>query len=312
MAIEPGAESGRTCILVSASEPTVWLARFTAERIAQCWSAHPPLFFCGSQNTPDERWLRRGDPHEDWIGILRSAVSELGRRGYTRMYLVLDDHPPLFRCHAGHLNETLPHYLDELDAVYIGLNGWGQGREPCGRVLANHHRVENVAADFRWKFSLHPGLWNLAALSRLLDWMLETLPPERRSAWVFERFGGGEQLPDEDRWQHRCYRVSGIDMTASAARRVVRNVEWVAWRGLNAVAERGPRGLRRRIDFLRRYYEGPYPLFWSGLMQKGKVFPDAQRFLRWRLRFSLLADFRRARATAPRAWVAGRDAVSAD
>jgi hypothetical protein len=83
-------------------------------------------------------------------------------------------------------------------------------------------------------------------------------------------------------------------MSASPLRRVVRAAEMLAYRAARFAAARlgGVKASRRtedRLEFLRRYYEGPYPLYWSGLLQKGRPFELAHRFLRWRGRRGVLA-----------------------
>ena len=55
-------------------------------------------------------------------------------------------------------------------------------------------------------------------------------------------------------------------------------------------------GVRDRFDarYLGPYhfYDGPYPLFWSGVMKKGRVNPDLIFFLRLHLRHAQLAELR--------------------
>ena len=42
------------------------------------------------------------------------------------------------------------------------------------------------------------------------------------------------------------------------------------------------------------FYDGPYPLFWSGLMKKGRLNPDLVFFLRLHRRHGFLAEVERA------------------
>ena len=37
----------------------------------------------------------------------------------------------------------------------------------------------------------------------------------------------------------------------------------------------------RQIAFLFQFYEGPYPLIWSGLLKKGALNPELIRYLRF-------------------------------
>jgi len=272
-------DSGRLCILIPTTDRHVWLARFTAARIRRLWRNPPPIRFCGVSGADDECWLPlRNDP-ADWIGIAASAVEDL-KDNFDRAYLVLDDHPPLWRCHEVHLNHTLPRLLGELEATYIGLNGWGpgrRGRRPNGEILdKKHFRLERVSDDFRWKYSLHPGLWDLAGLAAVLEISGRDRAPQKRTAWYFERTAGklNEQLPLGLRGG--AYRVCGGAMTRGVLRLPVDRFIAVLLTSCSAITGRlAPMGRWSRLERLQeafdQYYEGPYPLFWSGVLQKGAL-----------------------------------------
>jgi len=72
-------------------------------------------------------------------------------------------------------------------------------------------------------------------------------------------------------------------------------------RRFTGLCSRGARiaGLRQPADdidsharFLYRYYRGPYPLYWSGFLQKGSSHGDMLRFLRLFDGHGLAGEFR--------------------
>lgn len=269
-------ETAPTMILVPSCDRYEQVATLTTRLISRFWDRHPPLALCGLSRSGHARLALRSDP-ADWMSVLRDAVEDLQGAGVRCCYLVLDDHPPLARCHARHLNRTLPALMPELSAACIGLNGWGPGREgrrPAGeRLDGSRYRLEHLPAEYRWSFALHPALWSLDSLHALLEALIASLPPEHRSPWRFEREAvrAAGALPASV--AREAYRVSGRDMTASRARRAI---HLAALQGARAMrrATRGTGALHRalhyRVDLLGQYYDGPYPLFWSGAVQAGK------------------------------------------
>jgi hypothetical protein len=278
-------------ILLSTWDQQAWVGRVTLRQLERRWPGHPPVHTCGcSSGVTDLPGMLPLRSHpQDWMSILLDACRDQLDQGFAKLYLILDDHPPVLDCHAFHLNETLPRYLDELGATCIGLNGYGQGRpDGGGRIRDDLHGVEEVDPSFAWKFSLHPGLWNIERLAGILETAVKELAPEQRTAWKFERLGdSGVGLVSDAR--HRgCYRVCGERMAASPlfsppALRALRLA-----RARYAVVNRlaGPwmpsakrENWQARFRYLFRFYEGPYPLFWSGLLQRGRVHEDCLRFL---------------------------------
>ena len=274
------------CILISTCEKYRRLAEFTGRMIVRYWADHPPLFFSGCPEGPAEHWLPLKNHPADWMGITRNAVEELARRGHRQCYLILDDHPPLFHCNEFHLNATLPELMKKLGAVYIGLNGWGQGKAPNGVVLGREFFwLENVSSGFLWKFQLHPALWNLDALGEILDVLMRELPPEARSPWAFERRAGNENAKLRQDLKRRAYRVCGERMSRSRLRTYGFKLERLGFRTFRfAVGKLFGQDAWSRVDerygFVLRYYDGPYPLLWSGATRKGQINPEFLRYLK--------------------------------
>ena len=292
------------CILIPTFERYRPIAEFTRAKIAEFWPAHAPVFFCGlaPRETGDAYLELRDDP-ADWMALVRSACGDLQARGFRKCYLILDDHPPLEPCHAHHLNETLPALLDRLHAAFINLHGWGQHKPRQGRLLgARDFYLEQPAHEYLWKFALHPGLWNLAALTDLLDLLLATPDRSERTCWKFERRAGAAAPELPAHLRDTSYRICGTKMAARRGAWLFarwRETELFAFDMVRFLIRIGA-GQRARDRFDRErlgayhFYDGPYPLFWSGLMKKGRLNPDLVFFLRLHRRHGFLAEAERA------------------
>ncbi len=293
----------KVCVILATSEEYRWLADFTISMIDCYWAAHPLIYCCGAEKEGEPNWIGAQNHNPaDWIGILHNATKEVMAKGYDQCYLILEDHPPIAKCNAKHLNETLPRYMELLGAAYIGLNGWGQGRQKNGKLLGRrYHSIENVSPEFKWKFSLHPGLWKLEELIVITNILMNEYGPNERTAWIFERQGGkaDKTLPNE--LSRKAYRVCGYCMSANVAKKIGRVVEWYSASIVRRLATRiltQRAGIRveKAITVIRRYYEGPYPLFWSGLMTKGTVNRDMLWYLKLHGKRRLLREFQQSYA----------------
>lgn len=295
------------CILIPTFEKYRAVAEFTRSKLDEHWPKHPPIFFCGLAGTlADDTFLELRDDPTDWMGLVHSATLDLQQRGFRKCYLVLDDHPPMDRCHGEHLNETLPRLMDELDASFINLQGWGQHRPRQGEELgSSRFHLERPAHEYLWKFALHPGLWNLRAFAELLELLLKDPDPREHTCWKFERRAGNHEFDLPARLRDSAYRVCGTAMAAHPLSRVhalFRAAELFAFDVLRffirvAIGQ----GARDRFDAqylgVYHFYDGPYPLFWSGVMKKGGLNRDLVFFLKLHRRNDLLAELRRALET---------------
>lgn len=280
---------GTLSILMPTWEKGLPLARFTTSLLERFWPSHPPLFYCGA-DVDGEAWLpTAGRDSRDWVGLALDACRRLADRGQRQIYLVIDDHPPVGPCHEEHLNTTLPELLDDLGGVCIGLNGWGQGREVQGEVLGpDCWSAERLPATFPWRYSLHPTLWRTSGLMAILERMTETSDLEKRTAWAFERRAGDPGTFGNGSDPGTPYRVSGEAMISPDCRLrrplLLALMRRTAGAGHRLLRIMGATGRLRRWDeamrFLYRYYGGPYPLYWAGLVTKGSPHRDMLRFLR--------------------------------
>lgn len=272
-------------ILISTCERYRELAQWTSARLDRLWDNHPPVFFSGLSGGAECLEMRSDE--RDWMGVTLDAAKDLQARGVSAVYLILEDHPPLGRCNATHLNRELPDVLARLGAANIGLLGHGQHRPPVGRVLnADGVFLEEVPADDRWRFSLHPALWDLGFLIRILQLRMSQYEPGRRTPWAFERHRDGSDVFPGAKGGG-SYRICGAKFGTGFRRR---QQTFAALRFLFDVALCGVR-LTRGWDLRQKcaaewmwayaFYNGPYPLFWSGLMVQGRRSPHLERYLRW-------------------------------
>lgn len=272
----------KVCLLLSTCERYRALADFTVGKIREFWTDHPPLFCCGLERdlAPDVPALPLACDPRDWMAITRGACASLLARGFTHAYVILDDLPPLAPCHSGHLNQTIPAMAEDLGAVSVSLSGFGQRRPRMGKSVRWRAREFDLVPPTQlWKFPLHPALWNLTALQGILDQLIATLPASEHSPWAFERKGGDPAMPLPDEWKSNSYRIDGARMTARplfVLRHLPLRLAQITSEVLILLSrlfagEPGAERARARFRWLSCPYDGPYPLFWSGFMAKGKV-----------------------------------------
>lgn len=279
-----------TCILLSSCDRYWPIAEFTLGQIERCWISHPEIFITGVSVVHNEFQVisLRDDP-KDWMSITLHACHEVLAKGYTKCYLILDDHPPLEKCHDTHLNSTLPQMMDRLNASVISLYGWGQSggtREPCGTILSNaNFNIERLKSDYLWKFSLHPGLWDVSVLIAILDELLRTAANiKERNPWRFERVAGAPDFAISEKIKTNSYRICGSRMTAAPFRSKIRCGELFICDSLHYLTNifLGKYSWLKLYTFLGHiyhYYEGPYPVYWRGLVTKGEINEELKRFL---------------------------------
>ncbi len=273
----------KVCVLISTIDRYRELAEFTERRIREYWAKAPEIIYSGLSEHPLGLELR--DDPRSWMRVTRSACDDLIARGYGAMYLILDDHPPLTWCCAKHLNRTVPSLMKDLGAVSISLSGWGQGRELYGkRIKRDGFVLDHCAPGADWKLTLHPTLWKLADLREILDLLIAKLPDERQTPWAFERIGGGADSGLPDRLVANCYRVRGSAMAAVPYPKKLRTLRRITDVYRCAVRKVMGDQARGAVDGMlmgtHHYYHGPYPLFWSGILRKGRVNPDFLFYLR--------------------------------
>ena len=292
-----------TCILISAFEGYEPAARLSARLLDRYWAGHPPIWFCGSAIDRPDALPVRHEPR-DWMAGVRNAMTDLKEQGFERVYLLMADLGPIAECHSEHLNQTIPNWMNELNATYISIRGWDHRRSSAGASLGSRYlHLQQQDPTYRWRFALHPALWRIEVLAKILDVLMARCADH--SAWSCEVEAGNlhEELPKE--WNDRTFRVCGRLMATppiSSAERIIRHgVDSLvrnADRLVNGVGPKCPTKLQRLTEKVLRtkavYYQGPYPVYFQGFFERGKVNPPLVRMLRRQKRFDLLEEIERA------------------
>jgi hypothetical protein len=290
-------------ILVSTCDAYAPVAGFTLTRLDACWPGHPEVLVCGlSESTVScgKRLPLTADPR-DWVGIMLDAARCLEDQGADWLYLILDDHPPFGPCNADYLNRRLPENAAALDAIQVNLLGWDQYQPQEGVVLGPERLFwQRNSPSFHWKFSLHPGLWCVQPLRAMLE-SLRSSSPHVRSARQFEGALHGACHRLDPRLLERTYRVRGDGFTAlgrwfesRGLRALTRQLIRLARRGARLGGSRGVASVDTALLPYYRYANGPYPMFWSGILRQGRLHEEALRFLAWTGRSALADDIRRS------------------
>jgi hypothetical protein len=280
----------KICVLITVYHPYRWVAAHTWSFIERFWPGHPPVFFCGL--TSDEAGglphLPVGKPEQPrvWSVFAHEAACELRRREFELCYFVLEDHPPLAECHAQHLGETLPGWMASLPASYLGLMGWDNRRFATrgGPVLEKSRgRVMHLSNPDAPRFHLHPSLFRMDALISCLALLSLT---ERPNPWGFEKLCDKVSVPLHEPDKEACYQVCGEELCgASAAGRAMSGVErFVFHKAMNVFPVLNKVGLGMvfwdMLGFDDFFYRGPYPMFYSGVMSRGRVNPFFLRYVK--------------------------------
>ena len=242
------------------------LALVTRSMIDKRWKNHPPVFLSGCK-AQEDFWLPCSDENASWMDAFMEALNELQERGFTKVYVILDDHPPIRRCHAKHLNETLPDFMDEVEATNICLRGVGQStRVPSFKVTSTSHLApyfRNTDPSYKYIFSLHPSLWNLERLIAITQLLRENDSEKSHTAWDLEkRTSTLDAIPCD--WKTSTYQVIGRKLTHHKLLFHLQTLFKSSIRVLNL--QKTP-----LLDAMWAYYEGPYPLIFAGVMYRGKI-----------------------------------------
>lgn len=251
------------------------------------WKNHPPIYVCGVCEFPGQNTLTFTVHSRNWIGIAYEAVTQLENEGVDYLYLILDDHPPVAKCNETFLNEDLPKKAYDLCATWISLAGWDQFRPAKGVVLDSEDlEMMHNAEDYAWNMNLHPGLWNLSVMKRLLAELIKQYP-DGGSARDFESIVKTIQYPKLESDRKALFRISG-DYSACGDRwfkrklnrRIIRYlIHMIRFSAKTA----SPSLLDKTDAYLKPYTEylnGAYPMIWSGLMQNGEANETAHRFMK--------------------------------
>ena len=267
------------------------IAPLTQRFIDRYWDQHPEIWFCGLEKSDFPELNVVGmSPDTDrsnWTQVLLDGVKGMIARGYDLIYLIAEEHVPLKTCHAVHLNETLPGLMKLLDASYISLMGWDNRRFVSKSPVLHreHFELKHLVGDRDPRFHLHPALWDAEVLGTCCKAALAN-GRSHGSAWNFEKSLDRKDSPLPENWKRTCYQIRASAMSAHAPKFIASLQQWsdrAFYHKLMAVVPLLPRQwvtpYVRTVPFDDVYCEGPYPLFFSGIMAKGAVNLYFKKFL---------------------------------
>jgi len=283
----------RVCLLATVYLPYRWMAEITADLIELHWPEHPPLFFCGLKDEeagdlPILPLRSEGGPRI-WASFALDAARELAARGFELCYFLLEDQPPLARCNHKHLMETLPSLINSLPASYIGLMGWDNRRFNYGSPILppSHFRLMHHVDPGTPRFHLHTSLFRMDTLVRCLKATAASAQP---TPWGFEKLcdKADAPLPAEDK--NSCYQICGEELyenRPSAWNRAARAAErWFYHRAMSLYQPLARVGLGKlfweTMGYENVFFDGPYPMFYAGVMSRGGVNRHLVRYLQKR------------------------------
>jgi len=271
----------RICILVPVWREYGWIAPITKATIDQYWPSHPDLWFCGLKDHEGQGLpiipLGSHADRSNWSSVLLEGVRGIREKGYDAVYLIAEEHIPVELCHEEHLNQTLPRMFADLGASYISLMGWDNRRFTSNSPLLgkDQHRFQHLVGPGDPRFHLHPALWSAETLEECCLIALRD-KGKNGSAWHFEKACGrasGELIQASK----GCYQICAASLSLHHRTKTRMLLDWFernAFHKLMAILPLIPdRKVARRVwDWARFddvFCDGPYPLFFSGIMAKG-------------------------------------------
>lgn len=282
----------KTGILVPVWVNYRWIAPLTKSLIGRQWADHPEIWFCGLQEAPESGWnvIPLSEPAEsgNWTRVLLDGVDGMIARGFDTLYIIPEEHVPLAKCRDQVLNHTLPDLMVRLDALHISLMGWDNRRYVSKSPVLpkTEHQLKHLTGPHDPRFHLHPALWNADAARTCCKIALEN-KSAGGSAWHFEKCTAGPDAPIPADWKTRCYQIRASVFSAQPPGRISETGSWCErafFHKLMALVPHLPKpwvsAYLRNIPFDDVFCDGPYPMFYSGIMAKGGLNRFFADFLR--------------------------------
>jgi len=199
---EPAAaHGGRIAVLGTVTPGLEHYCPILAAQLDAMWPGHPPLFYAlpAGRTAAHERVIPTGATA--WTAVLRAGVEHLRRRlGCSHVFVLLEDHVPLWPCDTKLLEELLEVALrEDLPCMVFAKYGWptlnGRPRADIrGRlrgwgasdvVTVAGHRMARLPRSFALYNQCQPALWKADYYASLLA---EAEAGGVADPWAFERF----------------------------------------------------------------------------------------------------------------------------
>ncbi len=184
-----------------------------AAQLDAMWPGHPPVYYALAAGRTARYERAIPTPATTWTGVLLGGLAALRARGATRVFLLLEDHVPLWPCDVERIEETLETAAREgLPCVFFPKFDW---RPPGGGegdpATAGGRRLARLPRDYRCYNQCQPAIWDLGYYASLLT---EAVRRGIEDPWAFERFSLPGQPPhyvSDYRWpsRHCGYRRRG-------------------------------------------------------------------------------------------------------
>lgn len=176
------------------------------------WPGHPPLYYAlaAGRTAPYERTLPT--KATAWTAVLLEGLASLREAGASRVFVLLEDHVPLWRCDAAVVEAVVrAAAAEDLAAVFFTKFDWPWPTRAEEVLTLGGQHLARMPADFRRYNQCQPAVWRLDHYASLLT---EALRRGIEDPWAFERFSLPGQPPhyvSEYRWpsRHCGYRRRG-------------------------------------------------------------------------------------------------------
>lgn len=261
------------------------IAEASCRLIDRFWLEHPQVFIVGSRETQAGESIPFSCDERDWITMAEESMLWLQGQGYTHCYLILDDHPPVGVCNSTYLNAVLPQLMADCGASHVALSGWDQFQPKNGTVIqVGSERWLHNDPSFKWKFDLHPGIWNIEDFLTLLQAVKKDVP-RPYSAREFEGAAGSKNLSAPQALIESTYKIEG-DVMASGhgwwerkwKRRLLINALHISRIAARLAGSSLVQKLDDQTEQYTQYINGPYPMYWSGVIKKGLLNQNLIKF----------------------------------
>ena len=279
----PPIHQERLCLLITVYHPYRWTAPYTWEMIQRYWPGHPPVYFCGL--TSEEAGslphipVKQADLPRVWANFACDAALQLQAKGFEAVYFFLEDHMPLDRCHVENLMEVIPSLLNSLPASYIGLMGWDNRRfaTRSGPLISKgRYKLRHLVAAEAPRFHLHPSLFRMDALVACLRALCQH---EKPNPWGFEKLSDKPNAPLPAEFKSTCYQICGSELALQKPdifKKAHAALErWFYHRLMSLVPLARKLGFGDKfyklLGFDNFFYNGPFPMFYSGVMAAGRI-----------------------------------------
>lgn len=174
------------------------------------WPGHPPLHYAlpAGRTATDPRTIPTAAT--TWTGVLLEGLSTLRARGAKHVFVLLEDHVPLWPCDAVLVEDVFRVAVREgLPCVFFNKYDWSV---PAAEIVSvGGQRLARMPRDYRCYNQCQPAVWDLEYYASLLA---EAARRGIEDPWTFERFalpGQPQHYLAEYRWpsRHCGYRRRG-------------------------------------------------------------------------------------------------------